>query len=219
MNNSEHLRVAEIFHSLQGEGVSTGMPTLFVRLAGCNLRCSYCDTAWAREEEAGREMTVSEILAQLRKWDCGEVIVTGGEPLRQPGVLSLLVELLTTGYRVTLETNGSYNLTPVPAAVVRSLDIKTPGSGEADSFLAGNLAQLRAGDQVKFICVEEADIDWSLEFIRRHDLTAVCHVILQPAWRQLSPAVMAERITASGLPVRLGLQLHKLIWGEEQRGV
>jgi 7-carboxy-7-deazaguanine synthase len=214
------LKVAELFHSLQGEGLSSGLPTSFVRLSGCNLRCGYCDTTGAQTTDSSTlPITITTILEKLSSWNCLDVMVTGGEPLAQNSTLHLLYALLERGFRVVLETNGSLDLADVPAAVVRSVDVKTPGSGEVDSFHLANLKLLQPDDQLKFVCVDEDDIEWSLAFIRQHRLTDSCAVILQPGWESVSLQLMARQIIASGLPVRLGLQLHKIIWGGNSQGV
>ncbi|MBL7032708.1 MAG: radical SAM protein [Candidatus Delongbacteria bacterium] len=217
---TDTLKIAELFLSLQGEGQSSGLPTIFIRLAGCNLRCSYCDTAWARDTtKSGTEMSIDAILRKVQQWDCSEVMVTGGEPLLQPVVNALLQVLLAAGYRLTLETNGSFDLGATPPAVIRSVDVKTPGSGEQGSLLLSNLELLRKKDQIKFVCVSGDDVDWSLAFVREYNLTDRCNVILQPAWSKLPLTELARSVITSGLPVRLGLQLHKLIWGAETQGV
>ena len=220
MSDVDTLEVAELFHSLQGEGLDSGLPTSFVRLAGCNLRCGYCDTTFAQTVDSDTpQMTIPAILDKLNFWNCREVMVTGGEPLLQKGTCDLLQALVEMGYRVTLETNGSFDLAGVPAAVVRSVDVKTPGSGEVDSFRLANLQLLQPDDQLKFVCVDEEDINWALSFISEYRLTDSCAVIMQPGWESVSLELMAKRIVASGLPVRLGLQLHKIIWGENSQGV
>ena len=220
MSDTGTLKVAELFHSLQGEGLRSGLPTSFVRLAGCNLRCNFCDTTWAQTSGSKTsQMTIPAILDRLNEWDCREVMVTGGEPLLQAGTTKLLQVLSDSGFSVTLETNGSFDLTDIPLKIVRSVYIKTPGSGEGGSFHSGNLKLLQPDDQLKFVCVDEEDVSWTLRFVREHRLADKCAVILQPGRESLSLEVMARHIIISGLPVRLGLQLHKIIWGRNSQGV
>jgi len=211
------LRIAEIFYSLQGEGLETGLPMVFVRLAGCALRCSYCDTPYALK--GGRELTVEQVLDEVQAQKCRRVLVTGGEPLDQEETPELLSALLGKRLQVSLETAGNHDLRVVPAGVTRIVDVKTPGSGEAASFYPENLNLLRPHDQVKFVCTGTEDVHWALDFVRQHALTERCHVLVHPAWNQLPLEKLGRLILDSGLPVRLGIQLHKYIWGANRAGV
>lgn len=211
------LLINEIIHTLQGEGPGQGLPIVIVRLTGCNLRCNYCDTTHAYE--TGTAMSLDEIIAAGHRFACPNVLVTGGEPLQQPGVIDLLSRLLELNMAVALETNGSLPIHSVPAGVVRQVDVKTPDSGAGGTFREENLADLLPMDQLKFVCNSDADIDWSIDYIGNHRLHKICAVALQPAWSAVPNQLLAERILASGLPIRLGMQLHKLVWGADAQHV
>ncbi|MBL8519507.1 MAG: 7-carboxy-7-deazaguanine synthase QueE [Betaproteobacteria bacterium] len=213
---ADELRINEVFFSLQGESTRVGLPTVFVRLTGCPLRCGYCDTAYAFHE--GSTRTLDDVLAEVATHATRTVCVTGGEPLAQKNCLSLLSALCDAGYSVSLETSGAIDISPVDARVSRIVDIKTPGSGEVDKNRWENLAHLTAHDEVKFVLVDRADYDWAKEVIARHALDRTCTVLMSPAFGQVAPADLACWILADGLPVRLQLQLHKVLWGEK-RGV
>jgi 7-carboxy-7-deazaguanine synthase len=206
------LRVNEIFYSLQGESRSVGFPTVFVRLTGCPLRCGYCDTEYAFHE--GRWLAVPEILAQVAGHAPRHVTVTGGEPLAQRPCTELLTRLCDAGYEVSLETSGAVDIGRVDPRVRIVMDVKTPGSGEADRNLAANLALLKATDEVKFVICDRADYDWSRAFIERERLAERCELLFSPAFGQIEPRTLAEWILVDRLPVRFQLQLHKLLWGE-----
>jgi len=214
------LKVNEICRTVMGEGLRAGSPCTIVRLTGCNLRCKWCDTAYAYEQ--GAEMSVDDVLARVGRAAGGLVLVTGGEPLAQPGAGELLGRLCDAGMDVVLETNGSVDVSAVDPRASRCVDVKCPGSGEAGSFLPANLDHLRPGDEVKFVLAGRGDFDFAREFIGRYDLSARCAVILSPAAGAVGPAEVAEWMLAEpDLPkgVRLGLQLHRIIWPEAQRGV
>ncbi len=223
------LKVNELFCSLQGEGTRVGRRCAFVRLTGCNLRCSYCDTAYAFY--AGRWMSIPEILDALAAFDCRLVEVTGGEPLLQPGVHPLLDELLGRYETVLLETSGSLSIAGVDPRVVRIVDFKCPSSGESHRNDWSNVQQFTGRDEVKFVIANRDDYQWAAERIAEHDLTSRCEVVLSPvrAWvdergRRHEPpagllAELAEWILADRLDVRLVPQLHKLVWPPEKRGV
>ncbi len=206
------LRINEIFHSLQGETRSAGLPTVFVRLTGCPLRCGYCDTDYAFHE--GRWMTLPEILAQVASHATRHVTVTGGEPLAQRPCADLLTQLCDAGHAVSLETSGAVDIAGVDARVRVVMDVKTPGSGEAGRNLPANLVQLKPADEVKFVICNRADYEWSRAFMQRERLAERCDILFSPAWGQLEPRLLAEWILEDRLPVRLQLQLHKLLWGE-----
>lgn len=205
------LRITEIFRSLQGEADSVGWPTTFVRLTGCPLRCRYCDTAYAFT--GGEVRTLAQILERVRELGAHHVCVTGGEPLAQRNVLPLLTALCDAGHRVSLETSGALPIDAVDPRVVRVVDIKTPGSGEEGRNRYDQLALLRASDQVKFVICDRADYDWSREQVRRHDLAARCGVLFSPSHEQLRAGELADWMVADRVPVRLQIQLHKVLWG------
>lgn len=210
------LRVTETFVSLQGEGDHAGWPCFFVRLTGCNLRCSYCDSAYAYS--GGVEMAFEEVLSLWRKSGINLVQITGGEPLLQPGVVPLMRELLNAGAEVILETNGSVSLQNVPAWVVKVVDRKTPGSGMGHAWLPENLRFMNMKDQLKCVLTSEADYLWARDWVRSCGLSFCSRVIFSPAWGMITPQALAGWILRDGLQVRLQLQLHKLLWGE-RRGV
>jgi 7-carboxy-7-deazaguanine synthase len=212
--SAPHLRISEIFHSLQGETSRAGLPTVFVRLTGCPLRCSYCDTAYAFSD--GQNMTLAAILEDVARHETPYVTVTGGEPLAQKGCLELLRALCDAGYQVSLETGGALDVSGVDARVMKVVDIKTPGSGEVEKNLWSNLDALTAHDEIKFVLCDEADYRWAVRVIREHRLTQKCEVLFSPAQGQLPPERLAEWILRDHLPVRLQLQLHKLLWGNER---
>jgi 7-carboxy-7-deazaguanine synthase len=210
------MRVTEIFFSLQGEGTRAGLPCAFVRFTGCDLRCAYCDTAYAFH--GGKEMSQEEILAEVARFPCRLVLLTGGEPLLQRDLPALAARLLERGYEVTVETHGQRPLDALPAGVVRIVDVKTPESGEVATDL-GYLDRLAPHDEVKFVVSSEADFAWSREVVRRHALEGRVHVLFSPVWGKVEPRDLAAWILASGLRARLSLQIHKVIWGAETRGV
>ncbi|MGD2064335.1 MAG: radical SAM protein [Nitrospirota bacterium] len=211
------MRITEIFHSLQGESTFAGLPCAFVRTTGCNLRCSYCDTAYAFH--GGREMSVDDVLAEVAAMGTGLVEVTGGEPLLQPESIDLMAGLLARGHTVLLETGGSLSIDAVPAGVHVILDIKTPSSGEADANEWGNIARLDDRGQIKLVIGDRRDFDWSIEVIREHRLIDRWPVLLSPVHGAVAAADAAAWILASGLPFRLQLQLHKYVWDPARTGV
>jgi 7-carboxy-7-deazaguanine synthase len=210
---SDHLRITEIFLSLQGESTSVGLPTVFVRLTGCPLRCGYCDTAYAFK--GGETLALSEVLDRVAGFDTRQVTVTGGEPLAQPGCIALLSKLCDAGYRVSLETSGALDVSQVDERVTRVLDLKTPGSGESDRNLYSNLEHLAAKDQVKFVICNREDYEWACRTTDEYRLSDRCEVLFSPSYRQQNPRQLAEWILADRLPVRFQMQLHKLLWGDE----
>ncbi len=209
--SSPRLKITEIFHSLQGEADTVGIPTAFVRLTGCPLRCQYCDTAYAFH--GGEWQTLDEILAQVATFGASHVCVTGGEPLAQRNCLPLLASLCDAGYRVSLETSGAIDVAPVDERVVRVVDIKTPGSGEVARNRLENLTALRPADQVKFVICDRADYEWSRSLVREHALAQQCAVLFSPSHEQLRAVELADWILADRLPVRFQIQLHKYLWG------
>ena len=211
------LRVTEIFYSLQGETSRIGLPTVFVRLTGCPLRCGYCDTAYAFH--GGESMTVGDVLANVAAHGVRHVTVTGGEPLAQKSALPLLAALADTGYSVSLETSGALDVSAVDARVSRIVDIKTPGSGEAEKNRWSNLTCLTAHDEIKFVVSSRADYDWAKTMMEKHRLAEKAKVILSPVIGRLAPALLAQWLMADALEARLQLQLHTLLWPETKRGV
>ncbi len=206
------LRVNEIFHSLQGEARTVGFPTVFVRLTGCPLRCGYCDTSYAFTE--GRWQSLDAILDDVRRHGARYVTVTGGEPLAQRQCRQLLTRLCDAGYRVSLETSGALDIGGIDARVSIVMDLKTPGSGEVARNLHENIALLRPNDQVKFVIGDRADYDWSCQQLRQYRLDEKAEVLFSPVYGVLASATLADWILADRLPVRLQVQLHKLLWGE-----
>lgn len=209
----ERLRISEIFLSLQGESTSVGLPTVFVRLTGCPLRCRYCDTAYAFS--GGEPLAASEILSRVAGLQARHVTVTGGEPLAQPGCLPLLAQLCDAGYCVSLETSGALDVSGVDPRVIKVLDLKTPGSGEVGRNLYRNLDRLAPPDQVKFVICDRADYEWARAQIAERRLAGRCELLFSPAWGQQDPTVLADWILQDRLPVRFQLQLHKILWGDE----
>ena len=212
------LTVNEIFHSIQGESTHTGRPCVFVRLTGCDLRCVWCDTPYAFHE--GRKLDVDEVVAAVEQYRCDLVEITGGEPLLQEDVYPLMDRLLATGATVLLETGGHVSVARVPAAVVKVVDVKCPGSGECDRNAWDNLSRLTDRDQVKFVIADRVDYEFARDVVRRHTLETRCGTVLFSTVHDLlPPARLAEWMLADRLPVRLQIQLHKHLWGAETRGV
>jgi 7-carboxy-7-deazaguanine synthase len=210
------MRVTEIFFSIQGEGTRAGRPCVFVRFTGCDLRCNYCDTAYAFT--GGTETSQAEILAEVARHPCRFVLLTGGEPMLQRELPSLAQALLDRGYEVAVETHGQLPLDGLPAAVVRIADVKTPESGEPATDLSW-LARLRPVDEVKFVVSSEADFRWALDVIRGNGLEDRVAVLVGPVLGRVDPKDLARWILEAGLKGRLNLQLHKVIWGVEATGV
>lgn len=207
------LKVYEIFFSLQGETSRSGLPTAFVRLSGCPLRCGYCDTAYAFQ--GGDMLELAEILRRVEATGTHYVTVTGGEPLAQKDCLPLLKMLCDAGYDVSLETGGSLDISGVDSRVSVILDIKTPGSGETSKNLWANLERLKPADEVKFVLCGREDYDWTKQVLAEHAIADKCPVLFSPVHGKVEPRQLAEWILADKLPVRFQLQLHKLLWGEE----
>lgn len=208
------LRITEIFHSLQGETSTTGLPTTFVRLTGCPLRCGYCDTAYAFE--GGQKMALSGIMDRVHDNGARHVTVTGGEPLAQPQCIELLRELCDAGYRVSLETSGAMPVDDVDQRVVKILDLKTPGSGEVHRNLYENIALLLPHDEVKFVICDRQDYDWSCLKMDELGLAErAAEILFSPSQGQLAPKQLAEWILQDRLSVRMQLQTHKFIWGDQ----
>ncbi|AEF99919.1 7-carboxy-7-deazaguanine synthase QueE [Methylomonas methanica] len=209
------LRITEIFYSLQGESSTVGLPTVFIRLTGCPLRCGYCDTAYAFN--GGEKQTLPQIMSQVKSYATRYVTVTGGEPLAQPACNALMVELLDAGFQVSLETSGALDVSGVDPRVVKVMDLKTPGSGEMRRNLYNNISFLTAQDQVKFVIADEADYQWSKQQLTEHRLTDRCQVLFSPVMGTMPAVSLADWILADQLPVRFQIQLHKYLW-DDARG-
>ncbi|MDB5985734.1 MAG: 7-carboxy-7-deazaguanine synthase QueE [Nevskia sp.] len=205
------LKLTEIFLSLQGESSRVGWPTVFVRLTGCPLRCQYCDSAYAFY--GGAWQSTAEVLEQVRSYGVKHVCVTGGEPLAQKACIGFLSELCDADFSVSLETSGALDISGVDPRVVRVVDIKTPDSGEVQRNRWDNLAGLRVHDEVKFVLCSRADYDWAKEILARYRLADRCAVLLSPSHEQLPARELADWIVADRLPVRMQMQLHKILWG------
>jgi 7-carboxy-7-deazaguanine synthase len=210
---SVRLKLTEIFYSLQGEADTAGIPTVFVRLTGCPLRCQYCDTAYAFH--GGEWWQLEAILERVRELGAHHVCVTGGEPLAQPSCLALLSALAAAGYRVSLETSGAVPIDAVDARVIRIVDVKTPGSREEHKNRYQQLALLRPEEQVKFVLCDRADYEWSRDKLAELQLAQRCQVLFSPSHEQLAARQLADWILADRLPVRFQIQLHKHLWGNE----
>ena len=212
------LTINEIFYSIQGESTRAGRPCVFVRLTACDLRCTWCDTAYAFHE--GRKQSVDEVMAEVERYNCPLVEITGGEPLLQPDVYDLMDRLLANGRTVLLETGGHRPIDRVPADVVRVLDVKCPGSGEAAKNDWHNLDRMSLHDEVKFVVQDRADYEFARDVIRRRDLASRCAaVLISPVHGVLDPKTLSEWILMDGVQARLQLQLHKYIWPPATRGV
>jgi 7-carboxy-7-deazaguanine synthase len=212
------LTVNEIFHSIQGESTRAGCPCVFVRLTACDLRCTWCDTPYAFSE--GRKMSVAEVLEQVDRYLCGTVEITGGEPLLQEDVYELMDRLLAAGRTVMLETGGHRPIARVPAAVIKIVDVKCPGSGESEHNHWDNLDRLAPHDEVKFVIADRGDYDFARGVIAAHDLARRCAaILLSPVHARLDPKALAGWMLADHVPARLQLQLHKYIWPPDTRGV
>jgi 7-carboxy-7-deazaguanine synthase len=209
---TQRVRITEIFHSLQGESLPVGCPTVFIRLTGCPLRCAYCDTEYAFY--GGQQMAIADILEQAGKFACPFVCVTGGEPLAQRNCLILLTALCDLNYQVSLETSGALDVSPVDRRVSVVMDIKTPASGESDRNRWENLADLKPTDQLKFVVSDREDYDWAKAVVIDRDLIGRLPVLFSPAWGQGIERELAEWILADRLAVRFQIQLHKVLWGE-----
>ena len=216
-STSSHLQVTEIFHSIQGESSYSGRPCVFVRLTGCPLRCTWCDTDYAFS--GGTSMTTDDIMAQVKGFQCQLVEVTGGEPLSQPEAFGLITRLCDAAYEVLVETSGAIDVTPVDRRAHVILDIKCPGSGMADHMHWANVETLTDKDEAKFVIKDRQDYEWALTIVKRFRLTDRCPVLFSPVLDELKLQSLAEWILEDRLPIRFQVQLHKYIWDPQMRGV
>ncbi|MBE9549613.1 MAG: 7-carboxy-7-deazaguanine synthase QueE [Proteobacteria bacterium] len=212
-NRDGYLKITEIFLSLQGEARGSGFPTSFIRLTGCPLRCTYCDSEYAFF--GGQWQSFEEILARVKDNGVSHVCVTGGEPLAQKRCLQLLTLLCDAGYRVSLETSGAIDISTVDTRVSKVVDLKTPDSGECERNLWSNLEYITASDQIKFVINSRGDFDWAVEQLHKYELNTLTEVLFSPVWSTVNPTQLADWIIADRVPVRFQLQLHKILWGDE----
>jgi len=211
------VKVCEIFKSIQGESRYAGLPCTFIRITGCNLRCSYCDTQYAFYE--GGELSEDEIIKEVKGAGVNLVEITGGEPLLQEEVYHLIERLLNEGYTVLIETNGSMSIKEIDKKAIIILDIKTPGSGMSEEMDLSNIEHIKSTDEIKFVIANRADYEWSKEIINKYSLKDKCHLLLSPAFGILPPEDLARWMLEDGLNARLNPQLHKYIFGPDKRGV
>ena len=211
------MKINEIFKSIQGESSFAGIPTVFVRLTGCNLRCQWCDTKYAYDE--GVDLTVDEVIGRVNAFGLQFAQITGGEPLLQEEVYELMDRLLNMDYNVSFETNGSINLSSVDKRVVKIIDIKCPSSSESDRMDFGNINYLTKSDEIKFVIKDRDDYNWAKEIIDRYNVIKRCNILISPVYGEIEPRQLADWILEDNLNVRLQIQLHKLIWRPEMRGV
>ena len=206
------LIINEIFYSIQGETSRSGLPTYFIRLTGCPLRCTYCDTGYAFD--AGSKMSFEEILSKLNRNTTKYITITGGEPLSQKNVQSLMKELCDLKYSVSLETSNAITIEDVDSRVSIILDIKTPGSQESDKNLISNYSKLKKSDELKFVICNQKDFEWAVDYIKKNNLSLICPIVFSPSYNQMPLSELADLILKNSLNVRLQTQLHKTIWGE-----
>ena len=211
------IKINEIYLSVQGESTHTGLPCVFIRLTGCNLRCSWCDTAYAFHE--GKNMSIDEILQKVASFGIHLVEITGGEPLMQDNVYTLMRRLIESGYKVMLETGGSISLERVPKDVIKIMDLKCPGSGEQEKNNLDNLKLLAPHDEVKFVILDKKDYEWSRDIIKRYKINETAHILISPVFDKLELKEIVKWILKDRLPVRLQTQLHKIIWDKNTIGV
>ena len=211
------LKINEIYYSVQGESTHSGCPCIFIRLTYCNLRCSYCDTEYAFYD--GKDMEITDIMSEIKRWDCNLVEVTGGEPLFQEECIDLLNELVNSNYEVMLETGGSLSISDVPKKVVKIVDFKCPSSGMVKKNLWSIVDDLQAHDEVKFVIGNREDFDWAKDRITEYSLDKICTLLFSPTFGEIDPQQIVEWILAENLPVRMQLQMHKMIWSPEEKGV
>lgn len=209
------LIVNEIFYSIQGESLSSGLPTIFIRLTGCPLRCQYCDTSYAFTE--GKKKSFEKIIEEIKKYKCMNVTITGGEPLSQKNSKDFIDLLISDSYSVSIETSNAVSIKNINYAAIIVLDIKTPDSNESDKNLIENYQFLKKCDQIKFVICSKSDYQWAKDYINKYELNEICNIIMSPSFGEMDIQMLAEFMLKDNLPVRLQTQLHKLIWND-QRG-
>tara|TARA_Y100000996_G_scaffold106190_1_gene77943 strand:- start:1285 stop:1926 length:642 start_codon:yes stop_codon:yes gene_type:complete len=209
------LIVNEIFYSIQGESLSSGLPTIFIRLTGCPLRCQYCDTSYAFTE--GKKKTFEKIIEEIKNYKCTNVTITGGEPLSQKNTKDFINLLVSDSYNVSIETSNAVSIKNINDSAVIVLDIKTPDSNESDKNIIENYKFLKECDQIKFVICSKDDYQWAKNYINKYNLNGICNIIMSPSFGEMDIQVLAEFILKDNLPARLQTQLHKLIWND-QRG-
>lgn len=210
----DYLRLSEVFYSLQGESNTVGLPTVFIRLTGCPLRCVYCDTSYAFS--GGEKIPLDEVMTNVEQYGASYITVTGGEPLSQPAVHPLMSQLADKGYIVSLETSGALDVSKVDSRIIKVMDLKTPSSGELSKNHYQNIEYLTKEDQVKFVIGNDDDYDWSKKIVTQYDLTNRCQVLFSPVMGQMSPERLADKILQDRLLVRFQIQLHKYLWADAQ---
>ncbi|AKP73475.1 7-carboxy-7-deazaguanine synthase [Piscirickettsia salmonis] len=210
--NKDFLRINELFYSLQGEARTVGLPTVFIRLTGCPLRCTYCDSAYAFT--GGERLSLDQIIIQVQAYQVRHVTVSGGEPLTQPNVFELMRRLCDLGYEVSVETSGALPIEEIDVRVMKVVDIKTPGSGEHQRNRYENFDYITRHDQIKFVICDRQDYDWAVVCVNQYDLSSLCEVLFSPSYEQLKGAELADWILTDQLDVRFQLQLHKILWGD-----
>ena len=211
------LKINEIYYSVQGESTHSGRPCVFIRLTYCNLRCTYCDSEYAFYE--GKDMEITHIMNEIKQWDCNLVEVTGGEPLFQDKCINLLNELINSNYEVMLETGGSLSISDVPKKVIKIVDFKCPSSAMEKKNLWSIVEDLQPNDEVKFVIGNREDFDWAKDRITEYALDKICTLLFSPTFEKIDPQLMVEWILAENLPVRMQMQMHKMIWSPEKQGV
>lgn len=209
---NNQLRITEIFHSLQGESTTIGLPTVFIRLTGCPLRCNYCDTAYAFN--GGELIDIAIILEKVKEFQCRYVCVTGGEPLAQPGCINLLTQLCDEGFQVSIETSGARSVKDIDPRVMIVMDLKTPDSGECDKNMMDNIPLLKNTDQIKFVLCGRKDYEWACQIIQEYQLDKRTQILFSPSWEELTPTTLADWIVQDKINVRFQVQLHKILWND-----
>ena len=211
------LKINEIYYSVQGESTHAGRPCVFIRLTYCNLRCTYCDTEYAFYE--GKDMEITHIMNEIKQWDCNLVEVTGGEPLFQDKCINLLNELVNSNYEVMLETGGSLSISDVPKKVIKIVDFKCPSSAMEKKNLWSIVEDLQPNDEVKFVIGNREDFDWAKDRITEYALDKICTLLFSPTFEKIDPQLIVEWILVENLPVRMQMQMHKMIWSPDKQGV
>lgn len=206
------LRITEIFFSIQGESQTVGLPTIFIRLTGCPLRCQYCDTTYAFK--GGKVLSIDEIIKQVKQYKAKNICITGGEPLAQINCHNLITELCDLNYNVSIETSGALSIVNLDKRLHIVMDLKTPGSKEENKNLYTNIDYLKPQDEIKFVICDRNDYDWALDVIHKYNLTNKCNVLFSASWQQLNPTELADWIIQDSLEVRFQLQLHKILWND-----